>query len=75
MNFFLLAAPWAYGIPGLARDQIRVTVSAMLDPLFFVCLFRAPPEAYGSSQAMGRIIGTAAGLRYSHNNVGAEPHL
>ena len=31
--------------------------------------------AYGSSQARGQIGATAAGLHFSHSNVGSEPHL
>ena len=41
---------------------------------FCVCLFRAAPMTYGSSQARGRIEATAAGLRYSHNNAGSLTH-
>ena len=41
--------------------------------LFFFCflLFRAPPVAYGGSQARGRIGARAAGLHYSHSNTGS----
>ncbi len=38
---------------------------------FFFFLFRAPPEAYGCSQARSRIGATAAGLHHSHN-MGSE---
>ena len=33
---------------------------------------RAAPEAYGSSQARGRIGATAAGLHHSHSNARSE---
>ena len=42
---------------------------------FFFLLFRAPPVAYGSSQARGRTGAAAAGLHYSHSDVESEPHL
>ena len=38
---------------------------------FFFSIFRATPEAYGGSQARGRIRTIAA----SHSNTGSEPHL
>ena len=41
----------------------------------FILLFMATPTAYRDSQARGRIGATAAGLRYSHSNLGSEPHL
>ena len=31
--------------------------------------------AYGSSQARGWIVATAAGLPHSHSNTGSEPYL
>ena len=45
--------------------------------IFFFCLFRAAPMAYGGSQARGRIRTTAAGLRdsHGHSNAGSEPCL
>ena len=45
---------------------------------FFVCLFllfRTALEAYGGSQARGRIGAVAAGLHHSHSNAGSEPCL
>ena len=42
--------------------------------LSFVFL-RAASEAYGGSQARGRIRAVATGLRQSHSNVASEPHL
>ena len=42
---------------------------------FSFCLFRAVPEAYGSSQARGRIRAVAAGLHHSHSNARSEPCL
>ena len=42
---------------------------------FFFYLFRATPEAYGGSQARGRIRAAASGLHHSHSNTGSEVHL
>ena len=42
---------------------------------FFPFLFRATPEAYGSSQARGRIRAAAAGLPQSHSLLRSELHL
>ena len=36
---------------------------------------RAAPEAYGGSQAKGRIRAVAAGPHQSHSNMGSEPCL
>ena len=41
--------------------------------LFFFCLFRATPTAYGNSQARGWI-GVAA-ISHSHSQARLEPHL
>ena len=43
----------------------------------FVCLFRAPPTAYGSSQARGQMGAAATGLYHSQmcSNARSEPHL
>ena len=38
----------------------------------FFC--RAPPAAYVSSQARGRIGAAAASLHHSHSNLGSKPH-
>ena len=38
---------------------------------FFFFLFRAVPEAYGGSQARGRMGVTAAGLHHRHSNTGS----
>ena len=45
------------------------------DAVFFFCLFRAAPAAYGGSQARGQIGAIAGGLRHSHSNSGSEPCL
>ena len=42
---------------------------------FFGLLFRALPEAYGSSQARGWVGAAAAGLSHSHSNTRSESHL
>ena len=54
-------------------STIPLTVFFLLFFLFLV--FRAASEAYGSSQARGRIGATAAGLHHSHSNVGSELRL
>ena len=41
----------------------------------FLCLFRAAPAVYGSSQARDRIGAAAADLHHSHSNAGSEKHL
>ena len=42
---------------------------------FLFLLFRAEPEAYGSSQARGLVVAAAASLHYSHSDAGSELHL
>ena len=45
-------------------------------PFFFsVSLFRATPEAYGSSQSSSLIRAVAAGLHHSHSDMGHKPSL
>ena len=39
---------------------------------FFVCLFRASPVAYGSSQARGLNGATPASLHHSHSSAGSK---
>ena len=46
----------------------------MINPPPFFCHFRAAPEAYGRSQARGRIGAAAAGLYHSHSNAGSLTH-
>ena len=43
--------------------------------IFFSCLIRAPPMAYGGSQATGQIRAVAISLCHSHSNTGSEPDL
>ena len=43
--------------------------------LVFFALSRAPPAAYGDSQARGLIGVVAAGLHQNHSNSGSEPRL
>ena len=38
----------------------------------FILLFRVTPVAYVSSPARGQVEAVAAGLHYSHSNVGSE---
>ena len=42
---------------------------------YLFCIFRFSPEAYGSSQATGRIGAVAASLHYNHSNAESEPCL
>ena len=41
-------------------------------PIFFFCLFRATPTAYGGFQARGLIGAVLAGLCHSHSNARSE---
>ena len=43
--------------------------------LFFFCLFRATPLAYGNFPARGWIRAAAASLSHSHSNASSELHL
>ena len=43
--------------------------------IFFFCLFRAAPAAYGGSQARGLIWAVAASLPHSHGRARSEPCL
>ena len=56
-------------LPLLFWLQLTVCQFLLHSFFFFFFLFRAPPMAYGSSQARGLIRATCAGLYYSHNNV------
>ena len=40
-----------------------------------MCLFRADPAIYGSSQARGQVRAGAAGLHHSHSSAGSKAHL
>ena len=41
----------------------------------FFCFSRAPPTAYGGSQARDLIGSVATSLHHSHSNAGSKPHL
>ena len=43
--------------------------------VFFFCLFRAAPAAYGGPQSRGHIRPVAASLRHSHRNAGSKLSL
>ena len=43
--------------------------------IYYFLLFRAEPEAYGSSQARDQIVAAAANLHHSHSNARLEPCL
>ena len=57
---------------GLFSARLSSTVFLFVC-LFCLCLFRATPMAYGSSQARGPVRAVAASLRQSHSN--ARPNL
>ena len=57
------------------RVNIRVWIVFPPGAFVCVCLFRATPKAYGSSQARGPIGATAASLHHGHGNVGPDPRL
>ena len=54
---------------------IFLKILGLLKKIFFSCIFRATPMAYGISQARSRIGAIAAGLHHSHSNTGSEPCL
>ena len=58
---------WSY--PPIQRCGNWSTFQSLLG------LFRAAPEAYGSSQAGGRIGAVAAHLHHSHSNTRSKLHL
>ena len=62
---FVLTSDWHTSKESM--DRFRV--------LFCVCLFRAEPVAYVSSQARGWIGATAAGLHHSYSNRRSKPCL
>ena len=64
-SFFSSFSRWNYGKRKISHSMI----------FFIFLLFRASLEAYGGSQARGRIRATTAGLHHSHSNVGSKPHL
>ena len=71
-----LELSYARGQLGAGGKKKEITTEKLLKyifPSFFFRLFRAVPEAYGSSQAKGQIGATA--LHHSHSNVGSEPRL
>ena len=43
--------------------------------IFYFCLSRATPTAYGGSQTRGQIRAVATGLHHSHSNMGSKPRL
>ena len=58
------------------REGDRNSLSWKRSFFFFsFLLFRAVPEAYGSSWARSQVGAAAAGLQHSLSNVGSRPHL
>ena len=58
------------------KGLLSLSLSLSVCVCVSVCVFfRAAPEAYGSSQARGRIRTTAASLHHSHSNSGSKPCL
>ena len=56
-------------------DVSESDIGRSRDFYLFVCLFRAPSVAYGSSQARGQNRAAAASLHHSHSNIRFEPLL
>ena len=55
---------------------LKIVTAAYANNLFTYCLFwGGAPVAYGGSKARGLIGATAAGLCYSHRNMGPKLHL
>ena len=57
------------------QPQMRYHLTSFRTDFFFFFLFRAAPEAYGSSQARGWIRTATASLHHSQSNAGYKPHL
>ena len=62
------------GVP-CAAQQVRFIQIRAPRVCFVFAFSRATPEAYGDSQARGRIGAVAASLHHSHSNARSEPHL
>ena len=58
-----------------AANQIHQVKLSELSFVFFFCLFRAAPAAYGGSQARSPIRAVAVALHHSRSNTGSTPHL
>ena len=69
-----MAGPWS-PVFWLSLSPNPVVHPGETQELFGVCLFRAAPAAYGSSQARRRIGAAAAGLHHSPGSARSEPHL
>ena len=54
------------------KSDLELLVS---QKIFFFCLFRGAPMAYGGSQARGLMRAVATGLCHSHSNARSEPRL
>ena len=54
---------------------ISLVLGFFLFFVFFWWIFRVAAQAYGSSQARGRVGATVADLPHSHSNAGSEPCL
>ena len=76
---FIISLLLIYIILSLLLISLLLNSRVGLLPEYSIMLFfgrgEAAPEAYGSSQARGRIGATAAGLHHSHSNARFEPHL
>ena len=59
----------------LVTDHAITNFSFSLFFFFFFLLFRAAPEAYGSSQAGNPIGAVVTSLHHSHSKEGSKPHL
>ena len=70
---FLMIVNWSI-CPISTFSFVLFTLSISLS-IYLFCFFRATPTAYRRYRARGQIGAVAAGLCYSHSNVGSEPHL
>ena len=71
---FFISLKISYEVTSVEIVGCRCFPSELYLFIYF-CLFRAPPLAYGGSQARGPIKATAASLHHSHSHMGSEPCL
>ena len=69
--------PTSFAIAGYSRSVYLTQsfFSCFIFIFYFLCVFRAIPVVYGSSQARGLIGSVAAALWHSHSNAGSKPRL
>ena len=62
-------------LPGGSFQELLLKFCFLGFFVLFCFVFRAAPEAYGSSQARGQITAAAASLHHGHSNVRSELRL